>query len=74
MDNKFIMKNFMAGFIKRAVKDWVNYPTRRNEIRKFFKSTWGEMCCCAINFKANYLLRLLEQGKINLEALEREIA
>ena len=71
MDTIYIMRNFVAAIIGKALYDW-QFPERRDEIRAFFKSVYGQELCDVINLPAVYILRRLEEGKINLKYLETE--
>lgn len=70
MDNVFIMRNFVAAIINKAISDWVKHPKRKTEIREFFQSDWGKECCDILDLSAKDILTKLENNKINMRVLE----
>jgi len=84
--NVYVMRNFVAAIILRAVKDWValknekekTYHRRdaltisRNEIRKFLNSEWGYELCSAIQLEPSVILKKLEDGEFDDTMLENE--
>ena len=69
MDEVYIMRNFVAAIINKALFDW-QFPNRRNEIREFFQTEWGKELCEIIDLPAEEILRKLEKGEINLKYFE----
>lgn len=72
MDVIYIVRNFLAAIINRAITDWFNYDELRDEIREFFASEWGEEVGEILDLSAKDILRRLESGKINYQALDGE--
>lgn len=70
MDNVYIIRNFVAAIINKAIFDWCRHQKRRDEIREFFQSDWGKECCEALDLSATDILDKLENSKINQRVLE----
>lgn len=70
MDDIYIVRNFVAAIINKAISDWVKHPKRRGEIREFFQSDWGKEYCEALDLSAEDILDKLENNKINMRVLQ----
>ena len=61
------MKDFVSAIISQAIADYVKKPHRRDEVRQFFKSEWGNTLCSHLDLNANEILDKLERGAITLK-------
>ena len=68
-DNPKIMRDFASAIITQAILDYVKRPHLRDEVRRFFKSEWGEFLCDSIDIDSATILKKLERGKINRKGL-----
>lgn len=68
------MKELVSAIIYRALKDW-KVKERKEDVRSFFKSKWGEFLCSIIvvdgtPLSAKEVLKRLESGKIKISEEE----
>lgn len=72
MDDIYIVRNFIAAIINKAIVDWFKQTKMRDEIREFFASEWGKEVCDMLDLIAQDILHRLESGKINYKTLDEE--
>ena len=70
--NTYVVRNFIASIINKAITDWDKHPELREEIREFFVSVWGEELCGMIDLRSKEILQRIESGKVNYTVLDDE--
>lgn len=68
-DNPKVMRDFVSAIILQAIADYHEKSHRRDEVRQFFKSEWGEYLCSALELDAADILNKFERGKISPKGL-----
>lgn len=63
------MKELCATVVLKAVQDW-KIEERRDELRSFFNSKWGDFYCSTLNLSAKDILAKLEANEVNTKILE----
>lgn len=63
------MKELCAAVVLKAVQDWKE-ESRRDELRSFFNSKWGDFYCSTLNLSAKDILAKLEANEVNTKILE----
>lgn len=61
------MKAIFANIINYAIYDFCVHKESREEIREFFKSSWGHEICEIFNIDADKTLADLESGKLKVD-------